>query len=117
MIMEDKKYNLDYLNSISGGDQDFIKDMLETFVTNVPLELKKIRNFVNEENWQKAGEDAHKFASSLLFLGLHDLRAIAIKIEDYGIAKVNIDQIPRLLNQLEDDCSQLIIELKQDFNV
>lgn len=115
--MAEKKYNLDYLNSISGGDQDFIKDMLETFVTNVPLELKKIKDLVNAQNWHKAGEDAHKFASSLLFLGLHNLRAIAIQIEEYGIGKVNIDQIPRLLIQLEDGCNQLIIELKQDFNV
>jgi HPt (histidine-containing phosphotransfer) domain-containing protein len=115
--MTEKKYNLDYLNSISGGDQDFIKDMLETFVTNVPLELGKIRNLVVDENWQKAGEDAHKFASSLLFLGLHDLRAIAIQIEDYGTGQENVDQIPQLLNQLEEACSQLIIELKHDFNV
>jgi len=115
--MADKQYDLDYLNSISGGDQDFIKDMLETFVTNVPQELAKIRSFVSTENWQKAGEDAHKFASSLLFLGLKELRALAIQIEDYGIGKNNIDQIPALFNQLEDGCNQLIIELKRDFNV
>ena len=115
--MADKQYNLDYLNSISGGDQDFIKDMLETFVTNVPLELNKIKELVASENWHKAGEDAHRFASSLLYLGLDELRTIATKIEDFGIEKINIDQIPGLLNQLEKGCSQLIIELKEDFNV
>ena len=115
--MEEKHYNLDYLNSISGGDQEFIKDMLETFITNVPEDLKKIRNLVAIENWQKAGEDAHKFASSLLFLGLDRLKSIATQIEEYGINKQNVKQIPELLTELENGCNQLILELKRDFNV
>ncbi len=115
--MADKQYNLDYLNSISAGDQDFIKDMLETFVSSVPEELDKIRSFVVSENWQRAGEDAHKFASSLLFLGLDNLKTIASKIEEYGLNMENVDQIPGLLDQLDNGCRQLIIELKRDFNI
>jgi FOG: HPt domain len=115
--MIEKHYNLDYLNSISGGDQDFILDMLQTFVTNAPEELSKIKSLVQNENWQKAGEDAHKFASSLLFLGLDQLKHFATQIEEFGINQVNMDQIPVLLTQLEDGCNLLIGELKRDFNV
>lgn len=115
--MAEKNYNLDYLNSISNGDQDFIKDMLETFISNVPDELAKIRQLVADGNWQKVGEDAHKFASSLLFLGLDKLKSIATQIEEYGLENKNLDQIPELLAMLETGCHQLIIELKRDFNV
>ncbi|HEY4786427.1 MAG TPA: Hpt domain-containing protein [Bacteroidales bacterium] len=115
--MSDKHYSLDYLNSISDGDQDFIKDMLETFVSSVPDELSKMWKLVNAENWQKVGEDAHKFASSLVFLGLNDLKQIATKIEEHGIQQNNVSQIPVLLNELEKGCTQLITELKRDFDV
>lgn len=115
--MTEKHYNLEYLNSISGGDHDFILDMLQTFITSVPEELKKMRKLVESENWQKVGEDAHKFASSLLFLGLNQLKEMATQMEEYGLNKENIDQIPSLLNQLETGCNQLIIELKRDFDV
>ncbi len=115
--MAEQHYNLDYLKSISGGDQDFVLDMLQTFVNNVPEELTKIRNLVSIKNWQKVGEDAHRFSSSMLFLGLDQLKTITTRIEEFGINKVNTDQIPELLNQLENGCNQLILELKRDFNV
>jgi HPt (histidine-containing phosphotransfer) domain-containing protein len=115
--MEGKLYDLDYLNSISGGDQDFVKDMIITFIENVPEELNKIRNLIASKNWPKVGEDAHKFASSLLFLGLDNLKLIATRIEEHGLSGENVDQIPVLIDQLETGCRQIIIELKQDFNV
>jgi HPt (histidine-containing phosphotransfer) domain-containing protein len=115
--MAEKHYNLDYLNSISGGDQEFIKDMLETFTTNVPEELIKIKGLVENENWRKVGEDAHKFASSLLFLGLDQLKSIATQIEEFGLNHENVEMIPKLLAELEEGCNQLILELKRDFNV
>lgn len=115
--MTEKHYNLDYLNSISGGDQEFVLDMLQTFVTNVPEELSKIKDFVIAGNWQKVGEDTHKFASSLLFLGLNNLKVIATQIEEMGLNRKDTNSIPELLHLLENGCNQVILELKQDFNV
>ena len=115
--MAEKHYNLDYLQSISGGDEDFVKDMLITFITNVPEELEKIKNLVADKNWQKVGENAHKFASSLLLLKLEHLKTIATQIEEYGLEMKDLDQIPDLLGSLENGCFELITELKRDFNV
>jgi HPt (histidine-containing phosphotransfer) domain-containing protein len=115
--MAEKAYNLDYLNSISGGDQDFVKDMIVTFIINAPEEINKIKNWVTTENWQKVGEDAHRFASSLLFLGLDKLKDMAIQIEEMGLNQTNVHHITVLLGQLEKGCYQIIEELKHDFNV
>ena len=113
----EKHYRLDYLKSVSGGDESFILDMLVTFISNVPEELNKIKGFVNQKNWNKAGQTAHKFASNLLFLEIEELKSIAIEIEENGINETNIDKIPRLVQDLENGCNQIIDELKRDFNV
>ncbi len=115
--MAEKAYNLDYLHSISGGDQDFVKDMIVTFIINVPEEINKIKNWVTIENWQKVGEDAHRFASSLLFLGLDELKDMATQIEEMGLNQTDVHHISALLDQLEKGCYQIIKELKHDFNV
>ena len=112
-----KHYRLDYLNSISGGDESFIVDMVQTFIANVPEELNKIKGFVNQKNWNKAGQIAHKFASNLLFLEIEELKLIAIEIEENGINETNIEKIPDLIEKLETGCYQIIDELKRDFNV
>jgi HPt (histidine-containing phosphotransfer) domain-containing protein len=115
--MTEKSYNLDYLENISEGDQEFVKDMIQTFIINVPEDLDKIKSWVKNKNWQKVGEDSHRFASSLLFLGLDNLKRIANTIEELGIKQSDVNQIPDLLDQLEKGCYQIIGELKRDFPV
>ena len=114
--MPDINYSLDYLNSISGGDNDFVKEMIQTFLTNVPEELLKIRQLVEKKDWQIIGFEAHRFASNLVFLELNSLRDIAVKIENYGTNQKQTDQIPDLFNQLEAGCGQIIQKLKKDFS-
>jgi HPt (histidine-containing phosphotransfer) domain-containing protein len=115
--MEEKLYNLDYLNSISGGDQEFINEMIRTFVVSSPDEIIAIKRLAADKSWIKVGEESHRFASSLLFLGLDNLKALAIDIENKGLQQIDGDKIPVLLEQLEDGCSQVITQLKRDFNV
>jgi FOG: HPt domain len=115
--MSSRIYSLDYLNSISGGDAGFISDMVSTFIENTPEELSQIRTFVDSGNWTKAGEAAHRFSSSLLFLGLDGLKQLSTEIEDSSLRGINLVKIPELLVQLENGCNQAITELKVDFNV
>jgi len=117
-IMElDKHYSLEYLGSISGGDDNFILDMVQTFISNVPEELNKIKDYMNQKNWKEAGNKAHKFASNLLLLEIGNLSDIAIEIEENGKDEVNTEIMPELLEKLETGCYQIINELKRDFNV
>jgi HPt (histidine-containing phosphotransfer) domain-containing protein len=113
----EKLYKLDYLEEISGGDEDFIKDMIVTFVDNALNDINQIKEFAKQENWQKAGEEAHRFASSLVFLQLDSLKRIAIEIEESGIERKNVTEIPDLIKNLEEGCKQVIYELKTDFKL
>lgn len=115
--MDSKLYKLDYLNSISGGDQEFVIDMIRTFITNVPVELNKIQKFIDVKDWKKAGGDSHKFASNLTFLEMENLKILAIAIEDKGTGLVDTESIPSLFQELKKGCNQVIEELKTDFNL
>lgn len=111
-----KNYSLEYLESISGGDKEFIKDMLQTFVKTVPEELKKIQQSIQNSNWKKAGEEAHKFGSNLLYLELNELKNIIITIETYGLEMEHTEEIPVLFDKLSAGCYQIIEQLKNDFD-
>ena len=115
--MDTKLYKLEYLNSISGGDIEFVHDMIKTFVTNSPLEIRSIREKAADKNWLKTGEETHRFASSLLLLGLDNLHQLATDIENKVHQNQNIELVPSLLEQLELNCNLVITQLKNDFNV
>jgi HPt (histidine-containing phosphotransfer) domain-containing protein len=110
-----RQYSLDYLESISGGDKDFIEDMLRTFITSVPEEINKIERCIEDADWRKVGEEAHKFGSNLLYLELEDLKQLTLKIESYGLDGKNLDEIPQLFLELKNGCNNIISILKKDF--
>jgi HPt (histidine-containing phosphotransfer) domain-containing protein len=109
-------YSLEYLESISGGDDAFVKDMIQTFVKSVPEELNKIKDYIHASNWKKVGEEAHKFGSNLMYLELDELKNIIISIETYGLEMEHTEEIPVLFEELSVGCNQIIKQLKQDFD-
>ena len=68
-----KLYNLDYLNEISGGDNAFIKDMLQEFVDNTPVTLAEIDLQVASSQWDELYKTVHKFVSTFDFIGAQDV--------------------------------------------
>jgi HPt (histidine-containing phosphotransfer) domain-containing protein len=111
-----KEYSLDYLNSISGGDKEFIQDMIETFVKSVPVELARMKTAIDQKDWYKIGEIAHKFGSNLMYLELDNLKPIIDNIETYGLEMEHIDEIPVLFEKLTIGCDKIIAILKNDFD-
>jgi HPt (histidine-containing phosphotransfer) domain-containing protein len=112
-----KRYNLNYLKEISGGDEDFILDMIQTFVANTPGEIDQLRAYAEKEQWELLGDSAHKFAPGLQFLGIIALRPVINQLEDYAKGKKKLEIIPSLIDKLDTECRLVSEELKQDFKI
>ena len=91
--------------------------MVQTFIENTPLEIATLRNYAKEEKWDQLGENAHRFAPSLQFLGLVSLRPVINQLEDFSFGRKNLDQISTLLDKLNTECILVSEELKKDFNL
>ncbi|MCH2022382.1 MAG: Hpt domain-containing protein [Saprospiraceae bacterium] len=73
--------DLTYLNQISGGDKEFINDILKTFLEEMPKDIKKIKEGLNNNNNALIGKMAHKSKATLHLLGLEELKNFALNIE------------------------------------
>jgi HPt (histidine-containing phosphotransfer) domain-containing protein len=89
--------DLTFLNEISDGDQEFITDVLQTFLEEMPKDMRQLREAIAAKNVQDIGKVAHKTKSTLQTLGLHDLREMAFTIEQN--AK---DRIPITVEELSE---------------
>ena len=116
--MEEKKmYSLEYLQEISGGDEDFIDEMLHDFVNDVPEVLKEIDRYEKEEAWDKLYNSIHKFAPTIAFVGLHSSDAEIDRIEYLAKNNIQVDQIRTLLEKVFSDVNDTIDQIKRDFNI
>ncbi|MBV6655255.1 MAG: response regulator, partial [Mameliella sp.] len=62
--------DLEYLNEFSGGDQDFIKEILSTFLTDAPVSIDNLAEGLAQENWDTVYRMAHQLKPNFLMLGM-----------------------------------------------
>jgi len=115
--MDDKLYNLSKLDEIAQGDQQFIQEMLVTFVENVTTEVGNIQSFKSMENWTAIAEAAHKLASNFAYMGADGLHGLAANIERSVIKDRDLTGIEDKPDKMCMDGTLLIEQLKNDFNI
>jgi len=113
--MVQRLYNLKKINEIAQGNQEFIMDMLVTFVENVTIEIERIQSFRQVENWTAVAETAHKLVSNFAYLGAQNLQALAADIEKSVFHDHNLTGIAEKTGQMCDMGIMLVGQLKNDF--
>jgi PAS domain S-box-containing protein len=113
-----KQYDLEYLKNMSGNNQEFIKEMLQTFVQSIPNSLREMEDALNLSDFAKLARVTHQIKPSMTLLGINHLKDLAVQIE--GLAKIGKAPILELqLNVMEftqtcrDIISDLVEELKK----
>jgi hypothetical protein len=112
-----KLYNLEYLEEISSGDQAFVREMLCDFVKNTPDVLKEIDLYTESADWTHIYKTVHKFIPSFDFIGAELIRNDLRSIEHYAKTQENVEKIAPLMHNIKHFCSDVILELKTDFNL
>ena len=85
--------DLTYLNEISGEDKEFIEDILNTFLEEMPKDIQEMNAALNENDNVLIGKMAHKTKATLQLLGLCELKELAINIEQTTKTDLNNPQI------------------------
>lgn len=101
-----KIINLTYLESISDGDSDIIKELITIFIEQMPEFFKGFAESYDKSEWLKIAALAHKAKSSVLSMGIDELGNIDLK---------NLELICKqmVLNELENRADINAIELSE----
>ena len=73
-----KYINLDYLNEVSGGDENVKKQIIEMFLTQMSEVSETLKTALKNSDYKTLSETAHLAKSSLRIMGIED---IALKME------------------------------------
>lgn len=112
---EEKLYDLSILNKISGGDESFIREMINTFKETAPEYLQKARSLLEKQSISSLSKETHRFIPGVSFLGAKDLEHDLMRIEDYTKKNKNLERVPELLETVGQKIDKLIDRFNQDF--
>ncbi len=104
------------LKKISGNDEAFYKEMLDTFVQTTQSGLELIKVAQQNDDYQMVCNQAHKIASPCKHMGANKLYAILKEIENITRDATNLKSLPKLLQALTIEADLVISETKEELS-
>ncbi len=118
MKEEEKKdeslIDLDYLEQLSEGDDDFTISMLSYFLENTPGVINDLKQFHKDKDWKSLRNVAHKFKPQLTFMGIKSVFNEVETIEQNAANVVKTDDIPVLIKTVEEVCNKAMEEIRTE---
>ncbi len=112
--MKESKFRyikLDYLNELTGGDEELMDEMMKLFLENTPEALENLKNLHSQQNWEEIKKAAHKFKPTLSYMGIKELDGVVPEIEKMALAHDPDNKITSLLYTLKHYCGEAIKEI------
>lgn len=107
-----KYVDLTYLKLLSNGSNEFICEMIDVFMAQIPEGLDEMDKHWNVKDWKSLHRAAHRMKPSFSFMGIKELENDIILIDEYSATETNINLLPPLISKLKRVCSIALQELK-----
>jgi HPt (histidine-containing phosphotransfer) domain-containing protein len=107
----DFELDLSYLRGVASGSTEFMIDIIELFLSQIPDYFEQLDQFIKDKNWADAAEMAHKIKPSLTFMGVQSAMDKMAKIEMNARKLKNLETIPKEFKFLKDLSADLFVKL------
>jgi HPt (histidine-containing phosphotransfer) domain-containing protein len=90
-----KTLDLTYLSELAEGNQEFIKEVLEIFIKEVPEDLEALQQAIKEAEYRQIKDISHKLKSSIILTGLGSLRPYLQEMERLALQSAGLNEIKK----------------------
>lgn len=111
---ERKLYDLSMIQSVSGGDEAFIKKMIRLFMQTVPQNVQELTTATSQGNWEQVAKMAHKLKSTIDSMGIRSIHDLIRSIEMQAKNHDQLDTLPEKVKEIETVVSQCIFQLQSE---
>jgi len=114
--MSESLYNPKLLLDMMDGNQQEVNDLAEMLFDLGPKMLQEISSNINNTEWKKAGDIAHKLKSSLRLWQMNELIDLVLFIEINGRNNTRLDELSSTFILLEKGFNEAMIEMKKEYS-
>lgn len=105
--------DLTVLKELTGDDDDFIKEMIQTYLDSAPSDFEKMKEQYAEGDIESLGKTAHKMKGAARSMGIkgHELLLTIEQIGKGNHPKTDLEKsynefaqlFPKIINELQND--------------
>lgn len=116
-IPSEKLYDLTMIHGLSGGDEAFIRQMVELFVDTMPASTQELQATLDQQQWEAMGKLAHKLKSTTGSMGMDTIKDEVKAVEQNCKKNENLDVTPALVQKVILVINQTVAQLRKDFAI
>ncbi len=110
--------DLDYLKLCTKSNSALMMEMIKLYLEQTPPLVSKLKQSLYDKDWDSLKSVVHKMIPSFIIVGIHkDYENSAKKIQEYARTQKHLDEVPELVNQLDNVCTQACRELEETYIV
>jgi len=92
-------------------------EMIHLYLEQTPPLVTAMKQNMENKDWSMVYSAVHKMIPSFSIVGISpDFENMAKKVQEYSSTQQNTDEIPNLVLQLVNVCTQACVELKEEHN-
>ena len=105
------EFDFSYLRSVSGNNEDFVREMIQTFLQTIPPILSDMEKTLTDQDWMRLSRLAHQIKPSFALMGMNELRTKLLQIEESAKTSQNVAELPSLTNRFIIQCEEIMPKL------
>lgn len=110
--MDYKFINTEYLDSVSGGDCEIIREIVTMF-RDQSIEISgEMKLYFDSKNYKSLGALAHKAKSSVEIMGMSDLGSMLRKLEYHAREGTGTELYESFINRFTKETAEAVKELE-----
>lgn len=106
-----KHINLDYLNEMSDGSQDLVRDLINMFIKQVPVFSEQLDVCYKNGDYVSLGKLAHKIKSSVAMMGIMELTSDMKTLEMIAKDGIDVEKYSVYISKFKEISSEAVNEL------
>ncbi|SDL30407.1 PAS domain S-box-containing protein [Catalinimonas alkaloidigena] len=106
--------DLNALREYADGDEDFLQDLMQVFLADVPQYLDAIQTDLDNRDWKKLDRSLHSLKSSVGFFGMKRAHRMIADVELRGLSHMTLDEITTTCATLVSLCEQAMLFLRTE---
>ncbi|MCP4522434.1 MAG: Hpt domain-containing protein [Cytophagales bacterium] len=108
-------YDLSTITDMSGGNNDFMKEFISTFLESTPATLSELLEAWSAQDLEQVYRSAHKLKSSIDLAGVSSLYD-EVRLVELTAKKGETEGLAESITKIEEVLKQVFEEIKQEFS-
>jgi HPt (histidine-containing phosphotransfer) domain-containing protein len=105
--------DMTFLSSFTGGNKEKMNKYINIFLQLCPTSLNEMKNHLASENYDRLRAVAHSLKPQISYMGIRGGSELIQKIENNSGERIEVEQLPALIEEFTVLCNNAIVELKQ----